>query len=359
MLFDIPVKERKEDLFNYRKEFNELSEAIRTGERLAVVKGPRRVGKSSLMKVVYNELGMPKAWIDARKLFAGVSPEGLLYEAFLSILEQLKIEERAMARVKSLTLGGFGAELRQPRASKIAEEAEAELKARKKKAVVFIDEAQILKVYDVDRFLAYVYDSLGSIQLVLAGSQIGLLEEFVGRSATAPLFGRAKTEITLNRLPSEKAVEFLRMGFEQAKAGVPDSEIENAISVIDGLIGWLNYYGHYRMKYSHARAIETLKKDAAEITSGEIKRFFDTRKGKKERYLILLKALSGGPLSWEELKTRIEIKEKNEISDSRLDKYLRDLREYSLVERSNGHYILSDPLIKESLTSDKIGLKRK
>jgi len=351
MLFDIPVKERKEDLFNYRKEFNEFSEAIKSGERLIVIKGPRRVGKSSLMKVVFNELDTPKAWIDARKIYAGVSPEGLLYDAFLSILEQIKLEERAMARIKSLTLGGFGAELRQPSPNKIAEELEKELRSRKLKAKIFIDEAQILKRYDVDRFLAYVYDSLGAIQLVVAGSQVGLLEEFVGKSAKAPLFGRAKTEITLNRLEREKAVEFLRMGFEQAKANVPDQDMENAIDTVDGLIGWLNYYGHYRLKYTHGKAIDTLKKDAAEITSGEIKRFLEARKGKKERYLILLRALSAGPLNWESLKTAIEIKEKKEVSDSRLDKYISDLAAYGFIERSDGSYALSDPLIKESLTS--------
>lgn len=349
MLFDIPVKEKSEDLFNFVDEFNKLKSQIKERERLIIVKGPRRVGKTSMMKVVYNELDLPKAWIDGRKIFAGVSAEGLLYDAFLSILQDLKLEERVIARIKSVSLGGFGAGFSQPKPNVIVEELDKELRKKKMNAVVFIDEAQLLKKQNVDRFLAYVYDNIKPIQLVVAGSQVGLVDEFVGKSAIAPLFGRAKSEILLGRLPKDKARSFLKMGFSEAKVKVPDQDIENAISIVDGLIGWLNYYGHYRSKYSHNKAMEILKKDAVEITGSELKRFLNSRKGKKQRYVTILKTLVSGAGSWEDLKRALELKEKKGISDSRMHEYLRDLLDYSLVEKQNGGYVLSDPLIKEAL----------
>jgi len=350
MLFDVQAKERKGDFYNYSEEMASLASAIGSGERLIVVKGPRRVGKTSLMKVAFNSLPAPKAWIDARKIFAGVQAESVFHEAFVSILRQIKVEERLLARIESVSLGGVSAGIRAPLPSAAAEEAQKELARRKSRAVIFIDEAQLLKRYDADRFLAYVYDNLSTVQMVMAGSQVGLLEEFVGQSAKAPLFGRAKTEIEMKRLAGRKAAEFLAKGFAEAGAKVPENDILAAISSLDGLIGWLTYYGHYRISHPHEKALELVRRDAVEITSSELNAFLALRKGMKGRYKTLLKALGQGPLSWEEMKIHLRLKEKKEISDSRMTEYLSKLVAYSFVEKIDGKYALSDPLMKEALS---------
>jgi len=349
MLFDVAVKEDIKDFYNYRKELKELKASIEAGDRLIVIKGPRRVGKTSLMRVVFGSLSMPKAWIDARKIFVGVSAEGLLYDSFLSILRQLKVEERLLARIETISFGGVEARIRPLQPSIVAEETDNELRKKNMKAIIFIDEAQLLKKHGVDRFLAYVYDHLKAFQLVVAGSQVGLLEEFVGRSGEAPLFGRAKTEIEIRRLEKKQSAAFLREGFREARIKVPENEQEQAISTVDGLIGWLTYYGYYRTKHPHEKAMELLKRDAREITSSEIKSFLASRKGEKTRYLTLMKALCAEPLTWEKLKTYLEVKEKKRISDGRMNEYLSKLLAYGFVEKVNGEYALSDPLIKEAL----------
>ncbi len=56
MYFDPEPKNKKEDLYNFEDEYEGLHSAIRRNERIIVIKGVRRTGKTSLMKVVYNEL---------------------------------------------------------------------------------------------------------------------------------------------------------------------------------------------------------------------------------------------------------------------------------------------------------------
>ncbi len=87
------------------------------------------------------------------------------------------------------------------------------------------------------------------LKLLLAGSEVGLLDKFIGiGNPKAPLLGRAFAEITLERLPAERSLEFPRAGFQQAGLRVPEDEISQAVSGLDGIIGWLTFYGYLRSK---------------------------------------------------------------------------------------------------------------
>ncbi len=66
MLFEIGPKERLEDFFNYREQYGQTLKALENGERLILIQGPRRTGKTTLMSVVYHSLNYPKIWIDGR-----------------------------------------------------------------------------------------------------------------------------------------------------------------------------------------------------------------------------------------------------------------------------------------------------
>jgi AAA+ ATPase superfamily predicted ATPase len=60
------------------------------------------------------------------------------------------------------------------------------LSRRGKVVYVIFDEAQNLKFYKrahgifFNEILGYVYDNLKNVRLILTGSEIGLLEEFIG-----------------------------------------------------------------------------------------------------------------------------------------------------------------------------------
>src|SRR5208337_4283463 len=69
MLFGKDPKESVTDLFDRKKEVRELEDALRLGERLNVVYGVRRTGKTSLIRAVLNEKEWPYAFIDAREIY--------------------------------------------------------------------------------------------------------------------------------------------------------------------------------------------------------------------------------------------------------------------------------------------------
>jgi AAA+ ATPase superfamily predicted ATPase len=90
LLFDPGVKTSKRDLFDRERELEEIFDAVRNREKLIVVYGVRRVGKSSLVNTALREIGEPFAIIDVRALyfeseFRGVS-ESIIVETLLADL---------------------------------------------------------------------------------------------------------------------------------------------------------------------------------------------------------------------------------------------------------------------------------
>ena len=68
MLFDPNVKINKKDLFDRERELEEIINATKSKERLIIIYGVRRVGKTSLINVALRELGEPFIIIDVRTL---------------------------------------------------------------------------------------------------------------------------------------------------------------------------------------------------------------------------------------------------------------------------------------------------
>ena len=69
MLFDVNPKERREDLYDRDAELAEVLRAIGLGERLVVVYGVRRVGKTSLVRVAVGEAGVPFVLVDVKGMY--------------------------------------------------------------------------------------------------------------------------------------------------------------------------------------------------------------------------------------------------------------------------------------------------
>jgi len=66
---DSDVKINKKDLFDRERELEEIINAIKSKERLIIIYGVRRVGKTSLINVTLRELGEPFVIIDVRVLY--------------------------------------------------------------------------------------------------------------------------------------------------------------------------------------------------------------------------------------------------------------------------------------------------
>ncbi len=325
MYFDINTKEKEEDFFNYKEEKEKLNYLINNKEKLIIIKGLRRVGKTSLMKIIFNKINSPKVFLDGREY---KDAKELFRDAFKDLFRQINPLEIVLENLSSVDLGPI------------------ELNLNKKKEIfkehvfIFIDEAQ--EVERIGPLLAHYYDNYRNISFIISGSEVGIMDSLF--SPEASLFGRLREEIFLQPLKKEKSKEFLRIGFAQIGKEFKEEEIDSAVNELDGLIGWLTYYGYLRLRMDHKNAIDRVKKDARFLLSLELKKFLEKQRGKKERFLNIIKSLKN-PLTWENLKLILESKE-GKISSSRLSFYLRKLIDYGFIVKENSLYKLADPLLK-------------
>jgi len=356
MLFDIAPKTNKKDLYNYESEYLALKRAVKE-EKLVVVKGIRRVGKTSLIKVVYSEIGQPKAYIDVR----GISPSSsfewnaALIRCLSKLMETVDATKRITRFVKGIEvtsrIGIFGAgaalKLRSyENIAELIEEVDEKLEKRKQKAVLFFDEVQITKRFGANALFSFIYDNTKNITVVLTGSEVGVVEEFSGYSSQSPLYGRAKEEVEIKRLSPSQSLEFLMLGFEETGVKVHEEELEEVVKNLDGIIGWLTMYGHYRRRMPHKKAMKEVRDEAKRITSNEMENFLRNKGPNKIRYVRILKSLVEGGKAWKEIKMVMP-----NVTDARLNNYLEQLIRYSFIEKRNRKYHLADPLIAEGLKS--------
>jgi len=348
MYFDPNPKEKLSDLFDYKRELEELLSAA-DGEKVVFIKGLRRTGKTSLMKVAMNEIKHPSAYMDARACSTRREfLEGLI-KSFSALMQQVGIYGKIKSNLpKEMEISGIKIKLTTDDLYDYAKELDRYLQSSKKRAVLFVDEAQRTKRFDGDAIFASLYDATKNVCFIFSGSEIGLFEEFSGKSSESPFYGRAKRIIAIGPLADEKSTEFLREGFRQIKKDYKEDEIKEAVEKLDGIIGWLTLYGHYRISSSHARAIESVLLDAKKITAAEFNEFLKNKQEAKNRYNIIMQSLSKMDLRWSEIKMLLEMKTKTRIGDGRLHEYIKNLQDYSFIEEKEGRYRIADPVMREA-----------
>ncbi|RDD53621.1 MAG: ATP-binding protein, partial [Candidatus Korarchaeota archaeon NZ13-K] len=161
----------------------------------------------------------------------------------------------------------------------------------------------------------------------------------------APLFGRAFSEITLERLPAERSEEFLRAGFEQVGLRVPEEEISQAVSRLDGVIGWLTFYGYLRSR-GGIEALERAVEEGSRIAASEFNHFLSNRQLARRRYVEVLRTLTR-PSTWTEVKRGLRLIAN--VSDKQVSSYLKELIHYGFVEKKGDLYQIADPLLAEAV----------
>jgi AAA+ ATPase superfamily predicted ATPase len=233
---------------------------------------------------------------------------------------------------------------------KIGSETRGEMEKKIKSAgriSVFIDEAQRMKTKDLADVLSYFYDRLPQVSFVISGSEVGLVEEILGESdAEHPLYGREILKIVLNRLDKNKANEYLKKGFEQLGLKPSEEELDAAVDELDGLIGWLTLYGYEKGVKKSADALEKTSRNAARIAASELVRFLKKVKNKK-LYSSILKNASG--VGWDELRVRASKETGRQLNPNSFNLALERLTTYSFIEKKDGKYGLSDPLLLKAL----------
>ncbi|MDI3517846.1 MAG: uncharacterized protein PWP09_1912 [Thermotogota bacterium] len=360
MYFDPHPKTSKEDFFDRERELEELGSA---NMPLIMVLGTRRIGKTSLIRVFFNETHTPHLFIDCRR-FSSTSAK---IEDFVNILssslEKLSRRHKRLLKMLSKVRGVnvFGVEMeidsKNAKTSLIdlfheLDEWSAE---EGKHTYLVFDEAQNLRFYrrahgiSFNEVFGYIYDNLRNLRIVLTGSEVGLLEEFVGiEDPVSPLYGRYIKEIYLKPFARETSMEFLRLGFKQAGMKVKESLLEIAVDVLDGITGWLVYFGKtcLDLKKVDETAITSTLKVASTMVESELQMLSKW----SERYIHILKVIAMGASGWSEIKEGVEFLEKQEITDASITRLLERLEKMGFIEKLTTRegrilYRIVDPVV--------------
>lgn len=347
MYFDIKPKTNMEDLFGVNFFLNLLIKAIRDKKvRMIVIKGLRRTGKTSLLNVALEEAKFDHIKIDVREAPYYDKTEfsefliGKIEEKYFKIT---KLFSRAEIKIFYKNIGA-GLMLKDKKRISFFEKLNAKLKEKNKQLIIAFDEVQLLRKIEFNQVLAGIYDNYEQIKVLITGSEIGILDGFMGeKDAKSPLFGRPYFEIGMKKLEKEKSAEFLEKGFQQINKRLKIEEIEEIIEELGGVIGWLTAYGWFRnQNTNHKNALMKTIEEGKKLAKEELNKFLENRKA-KANYIFLLKTLAKNKDRWGIIKNEF-IRKGKKISDRQLLLYLKELIDYSFIEKEKDRYKISDPL---------------
>lgn len=362
MLFDVAPKEVRSDLYDRGKELEGVFEGLKLEERLIVIYGVRMIGKSSLVKVAMNEALIPHVFIDVREIYyrEGVVTASYLIRYLINgFRKHMRLYEKAgfqlreaLKKIKSIHVKGYEIEI-EPSSkitlSSLLSEINSWCNKHNIRFTLVFDEAQYLRFSNVryDMLFAWCIDNLSNITLILTGSEIGVLRDFLKiNDPKAPLYGRYRREIYVERFSKEQSIDFLIRGFKELNMKPNIEEIEEAVEIFDGVVGWLTHYGYYRgiRKISHRNALTKVFEEGSKLILNEMERLIAPS---KRRYTAILKAVAQGMSSWSDIKAYV-IGKTGYITNKRFTTLLNNLVKYGYLTKENNNYKIPDPITKET-----------
>ncbi|ALM76430.1 AAA family ATPase [Thermococcus barophilus] len=344
MLFDLRPKSRREDIFDREKEFEELEESIKTYP-LTLLLGIRRVGKSSILRAYLNE--KPGVLIDCRELYGErghITREDLIRELQTggSLFSKALAKFRISVDLKFLKLEPKELSLRE-----IFRELN-ELGEKTGGFILAFDEAQYLRFYgsrggkDLLALFAYAYDNLPSLKIVLTGSEVGLLHDFLDiGNYESPLYGRIAGEVYVKPFDKNTSIKFLKKGFNEVGIDILEDDLERAVKILDGIPGWLVTFG---IEYTKERNLEKAIARTLEIAKGLIFGELKELERRSPRYMIILQAIALGYNRWSLIRDYLAVKG-YKTPEPRLHGLLKNLKKMSWIEEKDETYHLTDPVV--------------
>ena len=374
--FEEAPKTNRADFYNFRKQLNQLIRFLQDGARLITIKGLRRTGKTSLLLTALNEVGFPYVVIDTR-VFAQVPV--IPQAEFMRVLEAglndfLTREKTGIERIVESfkAIRGVEAEFPPPRVrlSLAPPERRADLldivkslgrvaEKRRKRFVLVLDEAQELRKvagYDLTLPMAHIYDYIKNVQMIVTGSQVGVLNDFLKvDDPKSALFGRVRMEIEMPHLSEGEAIDFLKRGGKQIGMKMRPELLEEAVEKLDGIIGWLTHVGVYAKRYGRfdKRVLDRSFNEGARLAASELENFLAIRLAARRRYVAILRWIEkAGKARWADIKEGLQISEKGRVADRVFNGLLEALVKANFVRKNeDGTYSVADPLLSHALQS--------
>jgi len=358
VLFDPRPKTSKEELYDREAELGALSGFAKTGSPLMVLLGIRRIGKTSVLRVFLNEVDLPHIYIDARVFEEQGFRKDLLYKIvsaelnklrgrWATVLEYLRALEgieigpttvRLNWREKKLTI------------IDVFEKLDEWARDNGRTLIVAIDEAQLLRYLrggkgriDFTKILSYCYDNLRNTKFIVTGSEMGVLSDFLGFDNPGSwLYGRIRDELVVSRFDRDKSIDFLEKGFTECGKKPPRSVVEEIVDRVDGIPGWLTYFGYKYCRNPGREAIREVLEEAKALALSEI------RKLPSKYYAYALKAIAMGYTRWKSIKQAIEVWTGHQLTNAQVSRILGALQKLSLVGKAENEYRVLDPVIAEA-----------
>ncbi len=318
-LFDPYPKDSRENFFDRENLINEIEKLV-DAKFWPLLIGPKRVGKTSIVKIVVRELD--GIYLDA----TGVNSLKQLGGQLMSQMESLKLT----FDIKVLRL-----EL-EKRPVLTLERLLSSLGDR----VIGIDEIQNIATPWLSSVLSTAYNT-ARVRFIFTGSMIGLSKILTGGGK---LMGRPILEKEVSPMSLEESIQFLEEGKRRCKLELTRTEMEDVALNYQGITGWLTYYGNLRsIGYDHEMAKSEVSKIALRVVKGEYERL-----GEVERAVLKALTLLNHP-DWKSLKKVTEALLGREIKDWSFSHALKQLVNARIVRKVNDHYELVDPMYKELL----------
>ena len=361
MYFDPSPKKDRKDLFNREEELTTFSNALAYSPLIVIV-GLRRTGKTSFMNVALSESDHPHIVLDMRGLSFNPSQADIVrkIESAFNLINRRWISGvlDAVKQVKGVSLLGGSISLDWSREgvdlADLFDRVNTWAEDNDSKFLVAFDELQLIRgEKSIPRLFAHIIDYNQSIRLVVTGSEMGLLFDFLGsEDPDSSLYGRHQTEIKMRNFDRGESMEFLTTGFRQVGIDPRRDIIEYAVDRLDGVVGWLTLFGA-RCRDQKGLSVEIVDdavKEGGRLARAEALKMvrYSPRYGVTLNYLARAKRAT-----WRQVKSIMEAHENRTLPNPTISETLNRLVKTSLVEKNMG-YRIADPLLEEGILDDPL-----
>ncbi len=358
MLFDPRPKTSRKELYDREKELQVLEDFARKGSPLMVMLGIRRIGKTSLLRVFLHESGRPFIYIDARALEEQGFRREALYRMLSSELTRLRGKWTSLVEYLRILDGveigpalvRFDLVRSPPSLIEVFSRIDEWASDSGMSIIVAVDEAQLLRYLrggkgrvDFTQVVSYAYDHLRNMRFVITGSEVGLLVDFLGfNNPKSWLYGRVRDDLIIARFDRDRSIDFLEEGFNECGVTYTRSVLEETVAKVDGIPGWLTYFGYHYCKNPSPEAVLQVFEEAKTLALDEL------RKLHSRYYALALKAIALGYSRWRNIKQALELWTGRSLTNAQVTRALKTLAKLGLIENVGGMYKILDPIIAEA-----------
>ncbi len=353
MFSDRPISDIRRLYGKEHKEaVKELHKLVEKGMFVSLL-GPRRVGKTSVLRTFLNTYDYPYLYYD---LSPYIGKTGVSYTSLTPSLmnfNEIKFDSEFQINLAIIKLTIKNIQGKQYENALL--NVLREVNAKFERFLIIFDEAQVLafiRGINMLGLLQAVHNTMDHISVIMTGSMPGLLEKILSPSSKKPMYARYIEKIELKRWSKEEAYNYLKTGLEEANIKYSDYELEEAVNELSAVPGFLAFYGLKRLKTDHKEALEDAFENAILLWTSDLDAFINIYKSPTYLTTLSILAQTSLGLTWSEIIR--EINRFEEIKNPKLYRILKNLTSAGMIEKRNNKYVIAEKPLKEAIIRKKL-----